>query len=157
MDLSDDNVQTAAKLLPALAPVAKTLMNSRMQMNALERKKEAELDIVEAKQNVSQRPLQFSTTSQQMPEQQVVQQPAGAFDDSIDEMIADEDCDICTRLLAGIKDVADTERAVALSEYGRFKQAVDDTEDVSAIRDQVADMPVLERIMRREFNMIPSE
>lgn len=162
MDLSDDEVQAAASIIPALAPVCKTLMTNRMRMDAMERKKDAEVEVVEAKQRAAggvQRssPSQQQSVSQQPPEQQVVKQSDAAFDDSIDQMIDDEDCQVCARLLDGVKRVDDGKRAIALSEYGRFKQAVDDTQDVEAIRDQVAELPVLESIMMSEFNMEPAE
>jgi len=87
------------------------------------------------------------------PEREVVEQPDDAFNQSIDEMKAAEDCELCGQLLEGIKSLEPENRPVALSEYGRFQQSVEDTDDVDAIRDELENLPVLKRVLEREFNM----
>lgn len=158
MDLTRRQIRLASKALPAVAPIAKTFMNDRMQMRALERQKEAEMEVVRAKNEYAQ-PAIPMTASQRtpQPEQQVVEQSDDAFEQSIDEMIAAEDCELCGQLLEGIKSLDAEQRPVALSEYGRFQQSVEDTDDVAAIREGLDDMPVLKEVMRQEFNMVGVE
>jgi hypothetical protein len=159
MRLSENQIRLAAEAVPAVAPVAKTLLNNRLQMRAMERQKEAEIELVEAKQNVegdaAPSPMGLSDTSD--PSESVEQQTDDAFAESIEAMKRDEECDLCARLLDGFTRLDRQDRPVALAEYGRFKQAVDDTEDVDAIRDEISRMTVLEDVMVRELNMNPAE
>lgn len=154
MDLTRRQIQLASKALPAMAPIAKTFMNDRMQMRALERQKEAEMEVVRAKNEYGQSSIPMRTSE---PEERVVEQSGDAFEQSIDEMIAAEDCELCSQLLEGIKSLEAENRPVALSEYGRFQQSVEDTDDVDAVRDELQDLPVLQRVLEREFNMEASE
>jgi hypothetical protein len=154
MDLTRRQIQLASKALPAVAPIAKTFMNDRMQMRALERQKEAEMEVVRAKNEYGQSTMPMRTPE---PEERVVEQSDDAFEQSIDEMIAAEDCELCGQLLEGIKSLEAENRPVALSEYGRFQQSVEDTDDVDAIRDELQNLPVLQRVLEREFNMEASE
>ena len=159
MDVSEDRIQLLAKLMPAVAPVAKTAVSEKMNERAMERRKDAELEVIEAKAEHSNN-LSPGAAAAQMtaePEESVKSQGDSAFERSIDRMKASEDCELCSRLLEGIKSVDPDDRAVALSEAGRFKQSVDDTEDVDAIRAEIQDMTVLKEVMTREFNMVPSE
>jgi len=158
MDLTRRQIQLATKALPAVAPIAKTFMNDRMQMRALERQKEAEMEVVRAKNEYGQSTMPMPTSQRAPePEQQVVDQSDGAFEQSIDEMVAAEDCELCSQLLEGIKSLDAERRPMALSEYGRFQQSVEDTDDVAAIREGLDDMPVLKEVMQAEFNMVGVE
>lgn len=150
-------IETAAKILPAVMPIAKTVASERMNERAMKRRKDAELEIIEAKQEVGSGIGAVEAAAASEPADAVEEQPDSAFTDSIDRMKAQEDCDLCTRLLEGIKSVDPADRAVALSEYGRFKQSADDTEDVGEIREEIEGMTVLRDVMTREFNMVPSE
>jgi len=154
MDLTPRKIQLATEAIPAVAPIAKTVINERMQMRAFERQKEAEMEVVRAKNEYGQPSIPTTTTQ---PQQKVVEQSADAFEDSIDEMVAAEDCSVCSQLLEGIKSLEPENRPVALSEYGRFQQSVEDTDDVDAIRGELEDLPVLKRVMESEFNMVGVE
>ncbi len=45
-------IETAAKILPAVMPIAKTVASERMNERAMRKRKDAELEIIEAKQEV---------------------------------------------------------------------------------------------------------
>lgn len=154
--MNQDQIQLGAKLIPAFVPVAKTVVSERMNERAMERRKDAELEVIEAKAEHGTHDVQAAAAAAQ-PQQAVKSQGDTAFEDSIDRMKASEECELCSRLLEGIKSVDPEDRAIALSEFGRFKQSVDDTEDVDAIRDEIQGMTVLKDVMTREFNMVPSE
>jgi hypothetical protein len=150
MDITPRKIRIATEALPAVAPIARTYLNDKMQMRALERQKEAEMEVVRAKNEYGQQPIPMGSSE---PEREVVEQPDDAFEQSIDEMKAAEDCELCGQLLEGIKSLEPENRPVALSEYGRFQQSVEDTDDVDAIRDELENLPVLKRVLEREFNM----
>jgi len=152
-------IETAAKILPAVMPVAKTLASERMNERAMRKRKEAELEVIEAKQEYGSGGgvAQAAAAAETQPAESVEEQPDSAFADSIDRMKAQEDCELCSRLLEGIKSVDPDDRPVALSEFGRFKQSVDDTEDVDAIRSEIDDMTVLRDVMTDQFSMVPGE
>ena len=156
---TERQIRLAAEAMPALAPLCRTMLEEKLNERAMERRKDAELELIEAKQQVDSGPgasLQISSQQSETrdTEQQVIQQDQSVFDDSIDQLQREEDCGLCARLLDGIRDVDPEDRARALSEYGRFKQSVDDTDDVSQIRDEVDEMPVLKEVMETEFNMV---
>lgn len=155
MDITPRQIRMATEALPAVAPIARTYLNDKMQMRALERQKEAEMEVVRAKNEYGQQPS-FPTTPTE-PQQQVVEQTDDAFEQSIDDMISDEDCELCAKLLEGIKSLDADRRPVALSEYGRFKQSVEDTADVAAVREEVSNFTALRDVMRAEFNMVGVE
>lgn len=150
MDITPRKIRIATEALPAVAPIARTYLNDKMQMRALERQKEAEMEVVRAKNEYGQQTIPMGSSE---PEREVVEQPDDAFEQSIDEMKAAEDCELCGQLLEGIKSLEPENRPVALSEYGRFQQSVEDTDDVDAIRDELENLPVLKRVLEREFNM----
>lgn len=152
-------IETAAKILPAVMPIAKTVASERMNERAMRKRKDAELEIIEAKQEVGSGggAVRAAAAADAEPSDTVEEQADSAFADSIDRMKAQEDCELCSRLLEGIKSVDPDDRAVALSEYGRFKQSVDDTEDVDAIRSEIEDMTVLQGVMTDQFSMVPGE
>lgn len=152
-------IETAAKVVPAVMPIARTIASEKMNERAMRKRKEAELEVIEAKQEYGSGGPAAGAVAEAAsePSESVEEQPDSAFADSIDRMKANEDCELCSRLLEGIKSVDPDDRAVALSEFGRFKQSVDDTEDVDAIRSEIEGMAVLKDVMTREFNMVPSE
>jgi len=150
MDITPRKIRIATEALPAVAPIARTYLNDKMQMRALERQKEAEMEVVRAKNEYGQQAIPMGSPE---PEREVVEQSTDAFEQSIDEMKAAEDCELCGQLLEGIKSLEPENRPVALSEYGRFQQSVEDTDDVDAIRDELENLPVLKRVLEREFNM----
>jgi len=156
--MDQEKLEAAAKLLPAFTPIARVTVQEKMNERAMQRKKDAEIEVIEAKQDVSGGLVESvgSIESESEPEQTVVQQESDEFEQSIERLIADEDCDLCKRLLEGIKDVEPSKRAQVLSEYGRFKQSTADTDDVDVIRAEIEKMDVLRDVMVREFNMAPS-
>ncbi len=157
MDVTEKQVRAVADAIPAIAPVCRTVLKNRLQMRAMEREKDAELEVIQAKQELGDDRGLGAESAAAAAADRVEQQQEDAFAASIDRMKQNEDCELCSRLLSGIARVDPEDRAVALSEYGRFKQAVDDTEDVDTIREEIEGMEVLEDVMLREFNMNPSE
>lgn len=150
-------IELAAKVAPAVMPIARTIASEKMNERAMRKRKEAELEVIEAKQEHGSGGAGLAPATDAAPDDAVEEQPPDAFSESVDRMIADEDCDLCSRLLEGIKSVDPGDRAVALSEYGRFKQSADDTEDVSEIRDEIQGMTVLKDVMEDQFRMTPGE
>ena len=158
--MDQQKIEAAAKIIPAFAPLLRVTAQEKMSERAMTRRKNAEMDIIEAKQSAggSQDAVGAIAETQvrSEPEQTVVQQERDEFGDSVDRMIANEDCDLCATLLEGIKDVDPSDRAVALSQFGRFKQSTDDAADAAEVRSEIEGMSVLREVMVREFNMAPS-
>lgn len=157
MDVTEEQIEAAASALPALAPICRTVLNNRIQLRAMERQKDAELEVIEAKKEFGDTRAFAGPATPPDTADRVREQDEDAFQESIERMKAQESCDLCARLLDGIARVDAADRAVALAEYGRFKQAVDDTDDAAAVRDEIGEMTVLRDVMEREFNMAPSE
>jgi len=160
MNIDKQKIELAAAVAPILAPVARVTVNEKMQERQMRKKKEAEIELIETKRSVSGgQPvggLQTGAAGGSQQTEAVQRQSDGEFEQSIERLIADEDCDLCKRLLEGIKDVEPSKRAQVLSEYGRFKQSTADTDDVDVIREEIEKMDVLRDVMVREFNMAPS-
>jgi hypothetical protein len=156
---TDDKVELAAKIMPAVTPLAKVFAEEKLNERAMRRRKDAELEVIEAKNKAGGGTFGSfgQTAATESPEADVVeQQSQSEFEDSIDGLIADEDCELCSQLLEGIKDISPQKRPQALAEYGRFKQSTADTDDVEEIRAEIEEMGVLREVMLQEFNMAPS-
>jgi len=166
--MNRQQVQLASAVIPAVAPLARATISERMQLKAMERQKEMELDLIRAKREVGDRGgsvLRQTGAPAPRPEpepeprrdtQRVVEKGEDEFSESIDALIGDEDCDMCVKLLEGIKNIDSHKRPQALAEYGRFKQSVDDAASVDDVREQLEDLSVLKEVMQAEFNMAPS-
>jgi len=160
--MDQQQIETATKLLPAFVPLIRVTAQEKMNERAMTRRKDAEIEMIEAKKSAAGSRDVFGAVAEAKadpdpePEQTVVQQERDEFADSVDRMIANEDCDLCATLLEGIKDVDPSDRAVALSQFGRFKQSTDDAADAAEVRDEIEGMSVLREVMVREFNMAPS-
>jgi len=156
-----EKIKLAAKFMPAVTPLAKVVAQEKMNERAMRRRKDAEIELIEAKREAGSGGGAFgsfgATAATESPEAEVVEeQSQSEFSDSIDDLIADEDCQICSKLLGGVKDIEPRKRPQALAEYGRFKQSTADTDDVDEIRSEIEDMTVLREVMLQEFNMAPS-
>ena len=158
MDTSE-KIELAAQLMPAVTPLAKVVAEEKLNERAMQRRKDAELELIEAQNDASSGTFGSfgQTAATESPEaKQVEQQTQSEFNESIDALIADEDCDLCSQLLEGIKEIDPRKRPQALAEYGRFKQSTADTDDVEQIRAEIEEMGVLRGVMLQEFNMAPS-
>jgi len=51
--------------------------------------------------------------------------------EAIESLQADEDCDVCTQLLAQVKTMDEPRRTKGVAEYGEFRRAVDDSEEAA--------------------------
>jgi len=158
-----EKIELAAKIMPAVTPLAKVVAQEKMNERAMRRRKDAEIELIEAKREAGAGaggdPFGSfgATAATESPEAEVVEeQSQSEFNESIDDLIADEDCQICSKLLEGVKEIEPRKRPVALAEYGRFKQSTADTDDVDEIRSEIEDMTVLREVMVSEFNMAPS-
>lgn len=155
-------IELAAKIMPAVTPLAKVVAQEKMEERAMNRRKDAEIELIEAKREAgagSSDPFGSfgATAATESPEADVVkQQSDDEFNESVDELITDEDCELCSQLLEGIKDIEPRKRPIALAEYGRFKQSTSETDDVDEIRAEIEEMTVLREVMVSEFNMAPS-
>jgi len=160
MNLDREQVELMAKLAPAVLPLVKTGVDQRLQERQMERRKETELELIEARQSAetttAPTPTTTPTADAADTTQRVQQQSDDEFAASIDDLIADEDCDLCCKLLEGIKEIEPSKRPQALAEYGRFKQSSAETNDVDEIRSEIEKMDVLREVMMQEFNMAPS-
>lgn len=156
---SNEKIELAAKLMPAVTPLAKVVAEEKMNERAMRRRKDAEIELIEAKNEHGTDPFESmaATAATESPEAEAVeQQSQSEFNQSIDDLIADEDCELCAQLLEGVKEIEPRKRPQALAEYGRFKQSTADTDDVEAIRAEIEEMTVLREVMLQEFNMAPS-
>ena len=156
---TNDKIELAAKIMPAVTPLAKVVAQEKMSERAMRRRKDAEIELIEAKNEMGGGAFGSfgQTAATESPEaKEVEKQSQSEFNESIDALIADEDCDLCSQLLEGIKEIDSRKRPQALAEYGRFKQSTADTDDVEEIRAEIEEMGVLREVMLQEFNMAPS-
>lgn len=150
--MEQDHIELVGAVAPALVPVAKTVTQNRMQRKRMETRKEHDLEIVEAKQESQH----TGTSTPPMPDPSPDRGHADddAWENSLDRLKSGEECDMCRTLIEGMRDLPPEDRATALTEFGRFKQAVDDTDDVAEVREVVGSLPLLKRIMEDEFGMV---
>jgi len=156
---TNEKVELAAKIMPAVTPLAKVFAEEKLNERAMRRRKDAELEVIEAKQDAGSGTFGSfgQAAATESPEADVVeQQSQSEFEESVDGLIADEDCELCARLLEGVKDIDSRKRPQALAEYGRFKQSTAETDDVEEIRAEIEEMGVLREVMLQEFNMAPA-
>jgi hypothetical protein len=156
---TNEKIELAAQLMPAVTPLAKVFAEEKLNERAMQRRKNAELELIEAQNEANTDTFGSfgQTAATESPEaKQVEQQTQSEFNESIDALIADEDCDLCSQLLEGIKEIDPRKRPQALAEYGRFKQSTADTNDVEEIRAEIEEMGVLREVMLQEFNTAPS-
>jgi len=155
-----EKIELASKLMPAVTPLAKVFAEEKLNERAMKRRKNAEMDLIEAKHQASSGGVfgSFGETAatESAEADAVANQSDDEFSESVDDLIEDEDCDLCARLLEGVKDIDPRNRPRALAEYGRFKQSTADTDDVEEIRAEIEEMTVLREVMVSEFNMAPS-
>jgi hypothetical protein len=57
--------------------------------------------------------------------------PSDPAQAAINEMVQEEDCTICQRILGEIRGYSEPKRSKALADYGAFRKAVDESEDAA--------------------------
>jgi len=70
----------------------------------------------------------------------------GSRPDAIEELIAEEDCEVCQSLLAAVAEMDEPKRTRGVAEYGQFKAATEDSEE--AAQQVMSDSPVLQEAVQ---------
>lgn len=158
-NVDEQHAETLGTFLPVLLPVAKTAVVNGMKHRRLEKQKEHELELVELRQQQDQRrqPAPQPTPPDPQPVTDE-ESPDDTLSASLDALIEEEDCQVCTRLLEGVRNLDDDElRARAIVEYGKFKGSLDGGADADDLAEELRDLPTLRMVMEREFNTDLSE
>ena len=66
--------------------------------------------------------------------------------EAIEELIAEEDCEVCQSLLAAVAEMDEPKRTRGVAEYGQFKAATEDSEE--AAQRVMSDSPVLQEAVQ---------
>ena len=63
--------------------------------------------------------------------QQAQTSAGGTTPDAIREMMDDEDCPVCTRILSSLAEMEEPRRTKGVAEYGEFRSAIDQSEEAA--------------------------
>jgi hypothetical protein len=153
------NTKILAALAPTVAEAGSTVVKHRLEERELERRREHELELVEARSESeagsgrreatreAHRPRAGEDTTEGG------KRTGDAVSAAVESLSSDEDCGVCRKLLSGIERIDDDERrGYALVEYGRFKQSVGDGASADEIRDELREMDVLDDVLADVFS-----
>lgn len=153
--LSQDQLVLLRELGPVLASLARTEFEQRKKLKMLERQKQQEIEVIEAKQQSEQSTNGIDVESLQQTATTTATPSDDWFEDSLQTLKDKETCDICMMILESIEDVPVEDRAQAIAEYGQFKQSLSESKDESEVRELLYETDVLIDVVRDEFNLAP--
>jgi hypothetical protein len=147
-----NQVELASALISATVPVARTMVNQKMRERRLENQKESQIEILEAKERADTGG--GSDLAEQMAAA-TASEDSSDWDESIRQLQAQTDCEVCSSLLDGIRELPAEDRGLAISEYGRFQDQLEHA-DEDEIRETLEQSPALRRALELEFGQAPS-
>lgn len=149
--MDQEQAEVVGALVPALIPVVRVVAQDRMRKRRLEHKKETGMELIEARNQAQQ------TNQQPVDPQQFASDDGddggddSKWDESIRRVQERQDCEVCEQLLDGVMELPPEERGQGLTEFGRFRQSIDDTQDMEKVREELEGMPALKRALEEEF------
>lgn len=137
----------------ALGSLAKEMLLHRHNMEAIETRKEKEIELAKAQQRPTGHGHGEPAGDDRV--MGVSAMPEGDVAAAIDELIAEETCGTCQRLLEALKDRGPHQQVRGVMEYGQFKRELSEGAGVDELRDTLRDTIVLHSIFEEDIRGSP--
>lgn len=141
--------RTAQQLAPAAVPLLQLAADYYLENKKMEQRGEIELQKAEARaeqlqglREVQQRQPQIRNDRQTAPE-------------TIEQMKAETDCSFCHEILDSIATLPQDRREMALAEYGRFQNAIEDGAAQDDLEDVLRETDQLRAVIEEELKVFP--
>lgn len=145
-----------------LGSLLKEMLVHRNEIEILEAEKEKEVEVAQARERATEsadgeaggtgtnrepqvRPQEGVSTGGQM-----TATPA-EIEQAIDELMAEEMCQICRELLAALKERPTRQQIRGVMEYGTFKHNLSDGADVEELKQVIRETDVLHDIFQQKY------
>lgn len=122
---------------------ATTFVLSRVLSDDRERLSEIKAQEEQARANALARAAAKNKTNQSATEQN--RGTGGTEPSAIDEMMDEEDCPICSSVLASIRTMDEPQRTHGVAEYGEFRRAIEQSEEAAV--EVLEDSDILQEAM----------
>lgn len=130
-------LETVEGLTPVLVPTMKLLADHHITLRHAKKQRDMELEIVEKKKEMQEE------AAQSLKRAQPQQQPQPQQRSRIDELKAQEDCNVCQQILDYIDRLDGPRRGKGIEEYGRLKETMETAESEQEVRDFIDNSDVI--------------
>lgn len=160
------NDSTKQELIESLTGGAgallKELLVHRNRVDMMEQKKDAEIELAQARAQArsggGSEVTGLSREPQMMPadegieagDPQMTATPS-EVEEALDELIAEEMCSVCKEVLQGLKERPTHEQVRGIMEYGTFKENLDSGAGVEEMKEVLRETTVLQSVFREKF------
>lgn len=137
----------------ALGSLAKEMLVHRNRVDAIETRKDKEIELARVKNETENDEPEFDLEGGD--DLGVSGLPEAEIEAAIDELIEEETCSSCQQLLRGLKERGPRQQARGLVEYGEFKRSLSDGADAEELKETLRETVVLHSVFEEDIRSRP--
>lgn len=138
--MHEKHIKAIEAVAPVVTPVVKTVANHQMQLRQQREQRDIQLEIAEKKQELQEKSAQKMREIESAERDESESQGT----DTVMELMEDEDCTICKKMLRVIDGYEGERREIALAEYGELKGVMERADDESEVKEFIEGSRVLD-------------